>query len=214
MTNLTIALSKGRLAKDALGLMEKCGMDISYVDLKSRKLIFESEDRSVSFFLVKPTDVPTYVERGVADIGIVGKDTLMEQDANAYEMLDLGFGKCKLALAGYEGALDNKNGDFVLRVATKYPNIIREIYEIRGRHVDIIKLNGSVELGPLVGLSDVIFDIVESGSTLRENGLSVLEEICDISARLIVNKVSLKVKREVIVPLVDAMKKELESKDD
>ncbi len=208
MSKLTIALSKGRLAKDALGLMAKCGMDISFVDLKSRKLIFENEE--VSFILVKPTDVPTYVERGVVDIGIVGKDTLMEHDANVYEMLDLGFGKCKLALAGYEGALDNKNGDFVLSVATKYPNIIREIYELRGRHVDIIKLNGSVELGPIVGLSDVIFDIVESGSTLRENGLSVLEEICDVSARLIVNKVSLKVKRENIVPLIDAMKRQLE----
>ncbi len=208
MSKLTIALSKGRLAKDALGLMAQCGMDISFVDLKSRKLIFENDE--VSFILVKPTDVPTYVERGVADIGVVGKDTLMEHDANVYEMLDLGFGKCKLALAGYEGALDNKNGDFVLSVATKYPNIIREIYELRGRHVDIIKLNGSVELGPIVGLSDVIFDIVESGSTLRENGLSVLEEICDISARLIVNKVSLKVKRENIVPLIDAMKRQLE----
>ncbi len=214
MSKLTIALSKGRLASDALKLMAECGMDISYVDLKSRKLIFEDDQSRVSFILVKPTDVPTYVERGVADIGIVGKDTLMEQDANAYEMLDLGFGKCVLAIAGYEGAFDNKNGDFVLRVATKYPNIIREIYELRGRHVDIIKLNGSVELGPLVGLSDVIFDIVESGSTLRENGLCVLEEICDVSARLIVNKVSLKVKREEIVPLVDAMKRKLENRDD
>ena len=147
MSRLTIALSKGRLAKDALGLMADCGMDVSYVDMKSRKLIFEDPEGKVSVILVKPTDVPTYVERGVADIGVVGKDTLMEHDANVYEMLDLGFGRCKLALAGYKGALDNKNGDFVLRVATKYPNIIREIYEIRGRHVDIIKLNGSVELG-------------------------------------------------------------------
>ena len=214
MSKLTIALSKGRLATEALKLMAECGMDVSYVDLKSRKLIFEDEEGNVSFILVKPTDVPTYVERGVADIGIVGKDTLMEQDANVYEMLDLGFGRCKLALAGYEGALDNKNGDFVLRIATKYPNIIREIYEIRGRHVDIIKLNGSVELGPIVGLSDVIFDIVESGSTLKENGLCVLEEICDVSARLIVNKVRLKVNREAIVPLVNAMEKRLDNKDD
>jgi ATP phosphoribosyltransferase len=214
MSKLTIALSKGRLAKDAINLMQECGMDMSYVDMKSRKLIFEDAEGKVSVILVKPTDVPTYVERGVADIGVVGKDTLMEQDANIYEMHDLGFGKCKLALAGYEGALDNKNGDFVLRIATKYPNIIRDIYEIRGRHVDIIKLNGSVELGPIVALSDVIFDIVESGSTLRENGLSVLEEICDISARLIVNKVSLKVKREEIVPLVDAMKSQLEKSND
>jgi ATP phosphoribosyltransferase len=205
-------LSKGRLAKDALNLMQECGRDVSYVDLTSRKLIFEDPQGKVSVILVKPTDVPTYVERGVADIGVVGKDTLMEQDANVYEMLDLGFGKCKLALAGHEGAPDNENGDFVLRVATKYPNIVREIYDIRGRHVDIIKLNGSVELGPIVGLSDVIFDVVESGSTLRENGLSVLEEICDISARLIVNKVSLKVKREEIVPLVGAMKRQLEKK--
>ena len=214
MSKLTIALSKGRLAKDAIKLMQECGMDMSYIDMHSRKLIFEDAEGKVSVILVKPTDVPTYVKRGVADIGVVGKDTLMEQDANIYEMLDLGFGKCKLALAGYEGALDNKNGDFVLRIATKYPNIIRDIYEIRGRHVDIIKLNGSVELGPIVGLSDVIFDIVESGSTLRENGLSVLEEIFDISARLIVNKVSLKVKREEIVPLVDAMKRQLEKSND
>ena len=210
MAKLKIALAKGRLAKDTLSLIAKCGVDISYVDLKSRKLIFENDKKDMQFILVKPTDVPTYVERGVADIGIVGKDTLMEHDSNVYEMLDLGFGKCKLAFAGMKGYKTTGGSDFILRVATKYPNITREIFELRAQHVDIIKLNGSVELGPLVGLSDLIFDIVESGSTIRENGLDVFEEICDVSARLIVNKVSLKVKRERIVPLVSDMKRILE----
>lgn len=214
MNKLTIALSKGRLAKDTLLLLKECGVDISYVDTKSRKLIFNSEDNELSIILVKPTDVPIYVERGVADIGVVGKDTLMEHGSNVYEMLDLGFGKCKLSIAGFEKSYDRLNSNSSLRIATKYPNIIREVFEIRGQHVDIIKLNGSVELGPLVGLSDVIFDIVESGSTLKENGLCVLEDICDVSARLIVNKVSLKVKRDKIVPIIDKMKVILEQKND
>jgi ATP phosphoribosyltransferase len=214
MTKLTVALSKGRLAKETLKLLDRCGADVSYVDLKSRKLIFENEDKSICFILVKPTDVPTYVERGVADIGVVGKDTLMEHDSNVYEMLDLGFGKCKLSIAGYEGSYDSTKSYSNLRIATKYPNIIREVFGIRGQHIDVIKLNGSVELGPIVGLADVIFDIVESGSTLRENGLCVLEDICDVSARLIVNKVSLKLNRDIIVPLIDKMKKILEQDND
>ncbi|MCK5130235.1 MAG: ATP phosphoribosyltransferase [Clostridiales bacterium] len=214
MKKLTIALSKGRLAKETLLLLKSCNVDISYVDLKSRKLIFNNDDDTLCIILVKPTDVPTYVERGVADIGVVGKDTLMEHGSNVYEMLDLGLGKCKLSIAGYKKICLEKNSDNNLRIATKYPNIIKEVYDIRGQHVDIIKLNGSVELGPLVGLTDVIFDIVESGSTLKENGLCVLEDICDISARLIVNKVSLKVKRDTIVPLIDTMKNVLEQKND
>ncbi len=214
MGKLTIALSKGRLAKKTLSLLEKCNIDISYVDLESRKLIFEDKDNEISFILVKPSDVPTYVERGVADIGIVGKDTLMEHGSNVYEMLDLGFGKCKLSIAGLNGDYDNIKGDYNLRVATKYPNIASEIFELRGQRIDIIKLNGSVELGPIIKLSDVILDIVESGSTLRENGLDVIEEICDISARLIVNKVSLKINRETIVPLINNMRTILEQNND
>ena len=208
---LHIALSKGRLAKKALGLLEKCGVDTTFVDMDSRKLIFEDEKQQLSIILVKPSDVPTYVERGVSDIGVVGKDTLMEQSKLLYEMLDLGFGACKLCIAGPvnkpQSAITNAN----LRVATKYPNVARSFYSSRGQSIDIIKMNGSVELGPLVGLSDVILDIVESGATLRENGLAVQEEICDSSARLVVNKVSLKTKAERITPLLEMIRKALEA---
>ncbi len=207
---LNIALSKGRLAKKALGLFEKCGVDISFVDMDSRKLIFEDAKQQLRIILVKPSDVPTYVERGVSDIGVVGKDTLMEQNKRLYEMLDLGFGACRLCIAGPvnkpQSAITNAN----LRVATKYPNVARSFYSSRNQAIDIIKMNGSVELGPLVGLSDVILDIVESGATLKENGLAVQEEICDSSARLVVNKVSLKTKAERITPLLEMIRKALE----
>lgn len=206
MKKITIALAKGRLAEDTMAILEKCGIDGSGLRESGRKLVVEDEKNGVSFILVKPSDVPTYVERGVADLGVVGKDTLMEHGAQVYEMLDLGFARCRLCIAGFPDQKDRAITAFNLRVATKYPRIARSYYGEKGVAIDIIKLNGSVELGPLVGLSDVILDIVESGRTLDENGLMVLEKICDISARLIVNRVSLKTKGERIKPLLSDMR--------
>lgn len=203
---VTIALAKGRLAEMAMEILEKCGVDCSVLKVASRKLVFSDGKGEYCFIMVKPSDVPTYVDYGVADIGIVGKDTLMEENRPLYEMLDLGFGKCRLCIAGFP---DEKNRAITVsnrRVATKYPKIARSYYEAKGETIEIIKLNGSVELGPLVGLSDVILDIVESGSTLKANGLTILEEICPVSARLVVNRVSLKTKREKIQSLITAMK--------
>lgn len=210
MEQLTIALAKGRLGEKGLKLLERCGVDGSAMEEAGRKLVLYDQSGGTRFILVKPSDVPTYVERGVADIGIVGKDTLMEMSSPVYEMLDLGFGQCRLCIAGPKDALKMQGASANLRVATKYPNVARAYYGARGVHIDIIKLNGSVELGPLVGLSDVILDIVESGRTLKENGMDVLEEVCQISARLIVNRVSLKTKGQRIKPLIDNMKKVLE----
>lgn len=207
---LNIALAKGRLAEDGMDILQKCGLDCSVVDINSRKLIFTDTANDVTFILVKPSDVPTYVERGVADIGIVGKDTLMEQNLDLYEMLDLGIGKCRMCIAAQKGAGSSSVSSALLRVATKYPGIARSYYESKGIAIDVIKLNGSVELGPLVGLSDVIVDVVQSGSTLRENGLEVTEVICEISARLIVNKVSLKTKNTRITPIISAIRAKLE----
>lgn len=210
MTTLNIALAKGRLAKQTMNLLTQCNIDCSCVDLNSRKLIFKDEKNNVSFILVKPSDVPTYVERGVADIGVVGKDTLMESSKQLYEMLDLGFAKCKLCIAAPKDTKPNAITTVNLRVATKYPHTAKTIFAAKGMNIDVIKLNGSVELGPLVGLSDVIVDIVESGKTLVENGLQVTEEICDISARLVVNKVSLKTKSDRIHPLISNIRSFLE----
>ncbi|MDD4796232.1 MAG: ATP phosphoribosyltransferase [Eubacteriales bacterium] len=210
MEQLTIALAKGRLGEKALALLERCGVDGPALEEAGRKLGLQDRSGDTRFILVKPSDVPTYVERGVADIGIVGKDTLMEMSSPVYEMLDLGFGGCRLCIAGPQDALSKQEPSANLRVATKYPNVARAYYGARGVHIDIIKLNGSVELGPLVGLSDVILDIVESGRTLKENGMDVLEEVCQISARLIVNRVSLKTKGRRIKPLIEEMKKALE----
>ena len=209
MKTLNIALAKGRLAQKTMELFENCGLDLSCVDTKSRKLIFRDEGNTVSVILVKPSDVPTYVERGVADIGVVGKDTLIESNADLYEMLDLGFAKCRLCIAAPKEQTPDAITNVNLRVATKYPNTAKAYYQAKGINIDIIKLNGSVELGPLVGLSDVIVDIVESGKTLVENGLEVKEDICDISARLAVNKVSLKTKGEIIRPLIGNVRKYL-----
>lgn len=210
MKYLTIALAKGRLAEIAMDMFIKIGLDCSEMKQKSRKLIFADEKNKVKFILVKAGDVPTYVEYGAADIGIVGRDSLLEEGANLYEMLDLGFGKCRMCVAGpkeYAGKLDKVNN---LRVASKFSTLAKNYFFVeKGRTVEIIKLTGSVELAPLVGLSEVIVDIVESGKTLSENGLVVLETICDISARLVVNRVSMKMERERILAIVEKLRKNL-----
>lgn len=202
MQEITIALAKGRLADKTIEILEKCAIDCSPLKVETRKLVLSDAQNKYKFIFVKPSDVPTYIERGVSDIGVVGKDTLLEENKDIYEMLDLKFGACKMCVAGYgsqKGNITVSN----LRVASKYTSIAKEYYSAKGINVDIIKLNGSVELAPIIGLSDVIVDIVESGKTLEANGLVILEEICDLSARLVVNKVSLKTKKELIMPLIE-----------
>ena len=203
MKEITIALAKGRLAEQTVELLEQCGICCDEVRNPERKLVLEDRENKVRFILVKPGDVPIYVERGAADIGVAGKDTLMEQNGNLYEMLDLGFGRCRMCVAGFPDFTRDRSVN--LRVATKYPNIARKYYGAKGETIDVIELHGSVELGPIIGLTDVIVDIVESGGTLRANGLMVLEEICSVSARLIVNHVSLKTRGERIRPLIEKM---------
>ena len=205
---LTIALGKGRLAKKAKELFEKIGMTCEEMkEPASRKLIFVNEEQKLRFFLSKGPDVPTYVEYGAADIGIVGKDTILEENRRVYEVLDLGFGKCRMCVCGPKSAEELLKHHERIRVASKYPEIAKDyFYNKKHQTVDIIKLNGSVELGPLVGLSDVIVDIVETGSTLHENGLAVLEEVCPLSARLIVNQVSMQMEKERIGKLVNDLK--------
>ncbi|MGI6169727.1 MAG: ATP phosphoribosyltransferase [Christensenellales bacterium] len=213
MRETTIALAKGRLGELSIDLLERCGVDCSELREEGRKLIFYDKKNGYRFLLAKPSDVPTYVEHGAADIGIVGKDTLMEADAPVYEMLDLGFAKCSLCIAGYP---DQRNSRVTVAnkvVATKYPHIARRYYQAMGESIDIIKLNGSIEIAPLLGISHVILDIVESGRTLQENGLVVLEKICDISARLIVNRVSLKTKHDSISVLLQRMREVVDSHD-
>lgn len=204
MRYLTVALAKGRLAELAMEMFISIGMDCSEMKEKTRKLIFTDEKNKMKFILVKATDVATYVEYGAADIGIVGKDTLLEDSRNLYEMVDLGFGKCKMAVCGpveLKGKLHSMPN---LRVASKYPHIAAKYFqEDCGQTIELIKLNGSVELAPLVGLSDVIVDIVETGKTLKENGLEVLEDIVPLSARFVVNKVSMKMERERIMDIVN-----------
>ncbi len=208
---LTFALGKGRLANKALELFEKIGVTCEEMkDKSSRKLIFVNEELKLRFFLSKGPDVPTYVEYGAADIGIVGRDTILEENRNVYEVLDLGFGKCRMCVCGPASAGGLLRHHERIRVASKYPNIAREyFYNKKHQTVDIIKLNGSVELGPLVELSDVIVDIVETGSTLRENGLEVLEEVCPLSARMIVNPVSMQMETERIKSLVNKLRTEI-----
>ena len=203
MDYLTVALAKGRLAEMAMDIFAAIGMDCLEMKEKTRKLIFTDEKNKMKFILVKASDVPTYVEYGAADIGIVGKDTLLEDSRNLYEMVDLGFGKCKMAVCGPK-ELKGKLGSITdLRVASKYPNIaLRYFQDEKGQTIEIIKLNGSVELAPLVGLSDVIVDIVETGKTLKENGLDVLEDVSELSARFVVNKVSMKMEKERIMDIV------------
>ena len=207
---LTIALPKGRLGNQALRLLNKSVDGLDKLDLSSRKLVLSIPKKSLRFILVKPSDVPTYVEYGAADIGIAGKDSLLEAQSKVYEVLDLGFGKCKMVIAGFPDKKDSWINKAHRRVSTKYPNIAKNYFTSIGENVEIIRLNGSVELGPIVGLSDVIVDIVESGKTLKENGLVVLEEICDISARLVVNRVSLKTKKNDMTWLIDSIEKVLE----
>lgn len=208
---LTFALGKGRLAKKTLELFEKIGISCEEMkDKDSRKLIFVNEDLKMKFFLAKSPDVPTYVEYGAADIGIVGKDTIMEENRRVYEVLDLGFGKCRMCVCGPKEAGELLAHHERIRVASKYPNIAKDyFYNKKHQTVDIIKLNGSVELGPIVSLSDMIVDIVETGSTLHENGLAVLEEICPLSARMIVNQVSMQMEKERISRLIAALKNAL-----
>ena len=208
---LTFALGKGRLAKDTMALFEKIGITCEEMkDKDSRKLIFVNEELKLKFFLSKGPDVPTYVEYGAADIGVVGKDTILEEDRSVYEVLDLGYGKCRMCVCGPAKSKELLEHHEMIRVATKYPHIAKDyFYNKKHQTVDIIKLNGSVELGPLVGLADVIVDIVETGSTLRENGLEVLEEICPLSARMIVNQVSMKMESDRIKKIIHDLKQYL-----
>ena len=208
---LTFALGKGRLANKTMELFEKIGITCEEMkDKHSRKLIFVNEEYKLRFFLAKSPDVPTYVEYGAADIGVVGKDTIMEENRRVYEVLDLGYGKCRMCVCGPKSAKDLLKHHEMIRVASKYPNIAKDyVYNKKHQTVDIIKLNGSVELGPIVKLSDVIVDIVETGSTLKENGLEVLEEICPLSARMIVNQVSMQMETERIRRLIHDLKKNL-----
>jgi ATP phosphoribosyltransferase len=213
MEYLNIALPKGRIGNLAVELFEECGLDCSEINEDTRKLILNDEKNKIRFFLVKPSDVPTYVEYGSADIGIVGKDTLMEEGRHLYEVLDLGFGACNLVVAGPEGLKGNLEKLNNKRVATKYPRVAREYFEHKkNESIEVIKLNGSVELAPLVGLSEVIVDIVESGKTLKDNGLVVLEIIAQVSARLVVNRVSFKMKSEKINLLIEGLKNVLEKR--
>ena len=206
---LTFALGKGRLAKKTLELFENKGITCDEIrDPDTRKLIFVNEELGLRFFLAKGPDVPTYVEYGAADIGIVGKDTILEESRNIYEVLDLGFGKCKMCICGPESAAELLQHHEQIRVATKYPRIAKDyFYNKKHQTVEIIKLNGSIELAPIVGLSEVICDIVETGTTLRENGLTVLEEVCPLSARVVVNQVSMKMENERITKLIRDLKK-------
>lgn len=208
---LVIALGKGRLANKTMELFEKIGITCEEMkDKESRKLIFVNEELKLKFFLAKGPDVPTYVEYGAADIGVVGKDTILEENRRVYEVLDLGYGKCRMCVCGPESARELLNHHEMIRVASKYPNIAKDyFYNKKHQTVDIIKLNGSVELGPIVDLSDVIVDIVETGSTLRENGLTVLEEICPLSARMIVNQVTMQMQYKRIKELIENLKENL-----
>ena len=204
MRYLTFALGKGRLANKTLELFEKIGITCEEMkDKDTRKLIFVNEYLKLRFFLAKGPDVPTYVEYGAADIGIVGRDTILQEARNIYEVLDLGFGKCRMCVCGPESARDLLQQQEQIRVDTKYPKIAKDyFYNNKHQTVEIIKLNGSIELAPIVGLADVIVDIVETGSTLRENGLAVLEEVCPLSARMVVNPVSMKMEQERISKLI------------
>ena len=208
MRYITFALAKGRLAKKAMEMLELAGITCEEMkDETSRKLIFVNEELKLKFFLAKASDVPTYVEYGAADIGVVGKDTILEEGRNLYEVMDLGIGKCRMCVAGPANFADDESR--ALRVATKFVNIARDHYERRGRDIDIVKLNGSIELAPILGLSDVIVDIVETGTTLKENDLTVIEEFMPISARFIANKASYKFKYAQLTELLNKMKEAL-----
>ena len=208
---LTFALTKGRLADKTLSLLEQVGITCEEMkDKNSRKLVFVNEELKLKFFLAKGPDVPTYVEYGAADIGVTGKDILLEEGRRVYEVLDLGYGKCKMCVCGYKDASPLLQHHELIRVATKYPNIAKDyFYNTKHQTVEIIKLNGSIELAPIVGLSEVIVDIVETGSTLRENGLEVLEEVCPLSARMIVNPVSMRMESARIKDLLTRLREQV-----
>ena len=211
MRKLTIALTKGRLAKQSLQILEAAGIACEEMkDTDTRRLIFTNEEAGIRFFLAKGPDVPTYVEYGAADIGIVGKDTILEENRKIHEVLDLGIGRCRMCVCGPPHASELLRQNQLIRVATKYPRIAKEyFYNVRNQTVELIKLNGSIELAPIVGLSEVIVDIVETGSTLRDNGLSVLKEICPLSARMVVNPVSMRMDNARITELIRAVKTKL-----
>ncbi len=208
MKYITIALAKGRLAKQTLALLEQTGITCEEMkDKDTRKLIFVNEELGLKFFLSKTSDVPTYVEYGAADIGVVGSDTILEEGRKILEVLDLGLGKCRMCVAGPASAKELLQKNEIIRVASKYPKIAKDyFYNKKHQTVEIVKLNGSVELAPIVGLSEVIVDIVETGSTLKENGLEVLEEICPLSARVVVNEASMKLQRERITKIIKDLK--------
>lgn len=205
---ITLALAKGRTAKDTYQLLQKAQITFPDFNEKSRKLVFYNDDRSIKLIFVKAVDVTTYVETGAADIGIVGKDNIMEAQADIYELLDLKIGKCKFSVASLKkNPLNNKTN---LIVASKYPNVANNFFKRKGIEVDTIKLNGSVELAPLIGMADVIVDIVETGNTIKENGLSIIEDIEEISTRLVVNKASFATKTEHIQQFINQLKAVLE----
>ena len=210
MRYITFALSKGRLTDLSIKLLEGAGIDCTELKGNTRKLILSDEKNKSRFFLAKPADVPVYVEYGAADIGIVGKDTLLEEGRDLYEVLDLGFAKCRMCVAGpkeLEGKMDSVS---ITRVATKYPEVARSYFRHKRREsVEIIKLSGSIELAPLVGLSEVIVDLVETGRTLKENGLVVLDTIYEISARMVVNRVSMKMENRRIAKIIEDIRKQL-----
>lgn len=208
---INIALPKGRLGEKVYNMFEAAGYRCPAIRENNRKLIFENLEKGIRYFWVKPSDVSIYVERGAADIGVVGKDILLENGPEIYELLDLHIGKCRMAVAAKKGFYDD--GECTLKVATKFVNIARRYYTGIGRDIDIIKLNGSIELAPILGLSDVIVDIVETGTTLRENNLEVVQTIMPISARLIVNKASFKFKTGAIEQIVEKMKEQVQSDD-
>lgn len=208
---IRMALTKGRLEKDTVELFENLGFDVTALKDKGRKLILPIPDKNIEVVLAKAADVITYVEHGVCDIGVVGKDTIMEHSGKYFEIADLGFGKCKFALAGKKG-VDFYEGYGVKTIASKYTNVARSFFESKGMDVDIVKIEGSVELAPLLGLADGIVDIVETGTTLRENGLEVYEDVAPISARLIVNTVSMKLKKDRIEELISLIENKLQEK--
>ena len=203
MDNIVIAIAKGRIEKDVYRRLKILNME-DCIETDSRKLIFTDEENKITYIHVKPSDVVTYVEKGVADLGIVGKDTILENenDDEVYELLDLGFGKCKFSVAGIKGK-NNYSKEEILKVATKYPHIAKKYFKSRGQNIEIIKLNGSVGLSPIVGLSDVIVDLVETGNTLKVNGLEIVEDMCNISSRIIANRVSYKFNKEKIENIVE-----------
>ena len=209
---LNVALPKGRLGEKVYDMFEKAGFECPSIKENNRKLIFENPEKGVRYFWVKPSDVAIYVERGAADIGVAGKDILLEYEPDIYELLDLGFGKCRMAVAAKADFRDNPQR--TLRVATKFSNIAKGYYAAMGRDIDIIHLNGSIEIAPILGLSDVIVDIVETGTTLKENNLQVTETIVPISARLIANKSSFKFKSEQIEAIAKSLALQTEEKND